>query len=185
MKTKQILDTSFTVSLLKNIYRLYSRTELRISNIYRSSQTHRMIPRFRERIRVAFRSSFLGRTTSLEQENNLALLDNSRIIQYLINFYRRQRNKIIYSLNSSKTVGLTKKPKAKFISPSVKMVGVIISTAIIANLVSSIILEKEINFWGYLIRGLFLFMGIVGLFCNLDWKILISNSVVFKLINKR
>lgn len=182
---KELLDTSVIALSLKYLYRCYCRTEQRIGDIYLNSQTYRLINGFWQSIRVSFRFSFLGRITEIREEGNTALLDNSRTVQYLIYFYKRWRDKAIYYLNTSKTVDLTKENKQNFYLLPVKTLSIIVIIAVVTNVTLSIILRRDIGLWGWSMRGLVLFVGLGGLFCDADWSTLKNSSVIFKLVSKK
>ncbi len=179
---KELPDTSIFVLLLKHLYRWDCHTEQIIGDIYRNSQTHKLISRFWERIKVSFRFSFLGRITNIKGEGNAAVLDNSKTVQYLSDFYKRWRDKVIYCINASKAVSLAKRSEEEFYILPVKTIGIIVVVTVVTNVALSIILGREITLWGWLMRGLFLFVGAPGLFCKADWPIVKGNSIILRKI---
>lgn len=185
-KLMKELDTSITVRLLRNIfYRRYTHLEKRLQDIYKDSQTHKLMTGFWEKIAICFRYSFLGRITEIKEEGSSVLLDNSRAVQYWIRIFRIGKNKIIYYLNTSKVAKLTKMMKGEFYSFPVKIISTIVVIAIIVNVVLSIILGRGITLWGWAMRGVLLLVGIGGLFCEADWQTVIGNSITFRHVNRR
>ena len=171
--------------MLKYLYRWYCHVEQRIGNIYQDSQTHRLISGFQERMRVCFRFSFLGKISDIKQVGNTAMLENSKTTQYLISFYRKQRDKIIYFLSASKTASLTKETREEFHLSPLKMAGIIVGTAVMINVFLSLVLQRPIPLWGYLMRGLFLFVAASGIFCKADWLTVKSNSIIIRKIGMK
>ena len=132
-----------------------------------------------EKIKICFRYSFLGRITEIK-EINLAVLDNSRAVRCLICFYKRWRDKIIHYSKTSSTVNLAEDTKEQFVLSPAKLISIIIVTAILVNVALSIILHKQIGLWGWLMRGLFLFAGVSGLFCQADWPTIKKSSILLR-----
>jgi hypothetical protein len=184
LKIMQILDTSIVVSFLKHLCRCYFPVEQRIEDMYRNSRTHKLISVFREKIKVCFRFSFLGRITDIKAQRHTIVLDNSRTFHCLIYFYKKLKNKIIFYLNTSKAAGLTKEAKEEFYILPVKTIGIIAVAAIIVNITISVILQRNISLWGWFLRALFLFTGISGLFCNAKWPVVKEGSIFLKRINR-
>ena len=81
----------------------------------------------------------------------------------------RQLNRIGQKLNPLKSnfhgdhsVETKKKPTIF----SLRTIGVVIMTAVAINMVSSILLDKQLNLWGWILRGLFLLIALAALFSN-------------------
>ena len=179
MKLNKISETSIVVSLFKYFYKCYSRIEQRVNYIYSNSQIAGFLSIFWEKTKLCFRYSFLGRITQIK-EANPALLDNSRAARYLINFYKRWMNRIIRHSKTSSTVSLAKDTKEELYFLPVRMIGIIVVVAIVVNVFLSLVLQKEIGLWGWLMRGLFLFAGVSGLFCQADWPAIKKSSIFLR-----
>jgi len=177
----QILNTSITILLWKHIYKRYSFTAQRVSYIYHNSLTHGLINRIWEKIKICFRYSFLGRITETEQITS-GILDGSRMAQYLVSFCKRWMNKITQALNASSTIDLAKDTKKDLYFSPVRVTSIIVVIAITTNVFMSIILQKQIGLWGWLMRGLFYWIAVSGLFCKADWPTVKRNSVFLRKI---
>ena len=171
----QILDTSIAVLVWRRFYKWYDFREQRIGFIYRDSRTFRATKAFCEGVRTCVRYSFLGRITEI-REPNPALLGNSQAVRYLIDSCKRWKDKVIHYSRTSSTVNLTEDTKEQIVLSPAKTVGIIIVTAILVNGILSIVLQKQIGLWGWLMRGLFLFVGVAGLFCEADWRTVKGSS---------
>ena len=174
-----LLETSITVLIFRCVCRWYVCLEQKASCIYRDSQIYRMTKVFREKIKVCFRYSFLGRITEIK-EANPALLDNSRVVQYLINFYKRWRDKVTHYSKASSIVSLARDTKEQVIFCPVKIISIITVTTILVNAALSVILQKQIDLWSFLIQVLFLFAGTVGLSCEAGWSTVKESSVFLR-----
>lgn len=179
----QILTTSIAVLLWRRFYKCYNSTEQIITYIFYNSQTYRLLNKFRKRIEICFKYSFLERITEIKQPNSAAL-DNSRTAKYLINFYKREKDKMIHYLRTSAALTLAKDTKEDLFRFLGRTVGIITITAVVINIVLCIISQKQIGLWGWLIRGLFLFAGVLGLFCRANWPIVKGSSIFLRKMQK-
>lgn len=181
MTLREKRNTSIIVSLFIYSYRWYKYVEQKLTDIYRHSQTHILINRFWIKTRIYFKYSFLGKITEIKQPIS-GVLDSSRVVQYLINFYKRGKDRRIQYFKTSSMSDLAKETKEQFISSPLKVINMIIVIAITGNLFLSIVLQKQISLWGWLVRGLFLSAGIAGLFCKADWQTVKRNSIILRKI---
>ena len=184
MKLNKISEASVAVSLFKYFYKCYGRIEQRTGNIYHNSQIAGFLNVFWEKTKICFRYSFLGRITEVRQISP-AVLDNSLVVQYLTNFYKRFKDKITNYLKTSLTVGLVKDTKEELYFLPVRMIGIIVVIAIVVNIFLSLILQKQIALWGWLMRGLFLFVAVSGLFCMADWLAIEKSSIFLRKIRRK
>lgn len=184
MNFKKMLDTSIVVSLFKYFYRWYLKLEQRIGYIFQYSQTCWLLERFLEKIKICIRYSFLGRITEIK-EKDTTILNNSYTVRYLIEFCQRWKNKISGYLNASLTAKLTKDTEQQLYFSPVILISIIVASAIFVNTFLSFIFQKEISLWGWLIRVLFLFVSISGLFCQADRSVIKEGSILLKKIQSQ
>ena len=177
----QILEASFSLSLLKRIFKRYSYIEKRLQDIYSNSLTHELINRFWKKIKICLKFSFFGRITETKQITPV-VLDSSWTVRFLINLFKRWKNKIIQFFKASSTIDLAKDTKKDLSFSPVRVISTIGVIAIITDVFLSIILQKHRGLWGWLIRGLFSFVAVSGLFCTADWPTVKKNSVFFRKI---
>lgn len=177
----QVLDASITILLLRCASKWYGYIERSVIDIYSHSQTHKLLSGPRTKLKTYSRYSFLGRITEIKQTSSVVLV-NSCTVQSLINFYKRWKNKMFYYLRDSLSTELAKDTKKELYFSPVRIISLIIVTTIVVNGALSFILQKQIDLWGWLIQGLFLFAGISGLFCQVDWPTVKSSSIFLKRI---
>lgn len=177
MNLKKISDISLSAVLLQYFYKWHGKIEQRVMGIYCHSQIYRLLKAYCAKAKICFRYSFLGKMTEAKQVTP-AVLDNSRVVRYLINFYKGWRDAIINYSKVSSTINLIEDTREQFTLSPTKIISIIIVTAILVNLALSIILDKQIGLWGWLMRGLFLFVGVAGLFCQADWQAIKKNSIL-------
>lgn len=96
----------------------------------------------------------------------MLILVNSKLIKRLLSFYNKWKYNLLNYPRIKAVIRLTEKPEKKLYFARIKTIGVIAITAILTNIFFSILLKKEIGPIGWIIRLLFLFVGLAGLFCN-------------------
>lgn len=182
MTLRDVADKSFIVSLCRYFYSWYDFFGQRLIYIYQQSQIHRLIGEFGEKIKVCFRYSLLGGI--IETKVMAVVLDNSLITQYLIGCYKSWRNRIINYLKIGLAIKLAEDTKERLILSPVKTISVIVVTAVLVNLFLSFILHHKISQCGWLMRGLFLFVATLGLFCNADWSTVRESSIFLRKLSR-
>ncbi len=183
MTLRKFSDTSIVISLFRYFYKWYDYIEQRLIGIYHKSQTGRLAKGFCRGAKICFRYSFLGRISETKQTSSGAY-DRSWAVQYLINCYKRWKDKAMCYLRTSLAISLSKNTKKTLYFPPVRITSVIVVIAVITNVFLSIVLQKQISLWGWLMRGLFLFAGVVCLFCKADWVAVKSNSIILRKLGK-
>lgn len=179
MISREISDKSIVIYIFRCFLRWYNQLGQRINYIYHNSQTYRLVKGFRSKVNICFRYSFLGRITETKQTTS-GVLDKSRTVQFLITFYNRWKNKIIHYFKASSTFDLTKNTKNQLDFSPVKIISIIVVIAITINVLLSIALQKQIGFWGWLMRALSLFVAVSGLFCKANWQTIKRSSVCLR-----
>jgi hypothetical protein len=182
VKVNKFAETSFIISSIRKLLGYLCLLYSSCGDIYRNSQTYKFKTTLCEKLKVAFRFSFLGRISEIRQEETAAVLDNSKTVRYLISTYNRWRDRINYYLNASSTVNLSRRIKEEFCLLPVKMAGILIVGAIVANIVLLIISGRQITLLGWLVRGLLLFFAFGGLFCSVDLRTVASSSILLRWI---
>ncbi len=179
MILREISNASIILSLFRYFFRWLSPLGQRMNTIYHNSQVFRLAKGFWARIKICFKYSFLGRITETKQISS-RILDNSKLVQHLFNSYKKWKEKIIQLLRFSSTAHLAEDTKKDFFSFPVRTISTILITAVTINVIFSLVLQKEISLWGWLIRGLFLLVAVSGLICKADWQTIKKNSIFFK-----
>jgi hypothetical protein len=128
------------------------------------------------------RHSFLGKITEINISNNLAVLDNSRILRWLIVSSRKFRKRIKGVPDKGSAIGLFKGLKKSFFSSPINIISLTGIAAVLTNIGFSLIFRKEISLFGWAIRISFFLLGLSGLFCQADWKDIRDTSITLKLI---
>lgn len=154
-----------------------------VSFWYRNSWICEKSSRFSEVLLICLRMSFLGRISEISSEDNRNIPVNSKTVQYLVFFYNKTEKRVISYLKTSKIYIVLTKLRQEFNFRPVKAFGVVILTAALVNIALSLLFAKEILFMGWLIRGLFVFVGLGSLYCSVGWKDLFKASLLVKYIN--
>lgn len=185
LRINQLIETSAIISSVRNFCKWPGYVKEKLSYIYADSQIYKYKEYkefFFEKIKIYAGNSSLCRIAQIK-ETNPAILDNSRVAQYLTDFYKRGRDRIIRYLGMSLTGHLAKDIKSRLYLSPIKIVSVIAAAVVIVNVAFFIILGSQITLWGWLMRGLFLSLGVLGLFCRADWQTLKKGSVFLRQIS--
>ncbi len=97
-------------------------------------------------------------------------LDKSKIVKWLINSYKKLQYKTSPFLKTSIINSSIEELKKECHFFRIKTLGIIIVAAVLTNISVSIILKKEIGLFGWIIRGLFLSLGLISLSCAANKK---------------
>lgn len=179
MILRETLDTSIVISLLKRSYNWYSYREQRLIDIYHNSQIWRLAKGFCAGVKTCFRYSFWGRITEIKQTSP-GVLDSSRAVRYLIDFYKRWKDKIIRYSKASSTVNVVEDTREQLILSPVKILSIIVVTAVLVNALLSVILQKQMGLGDFFVRVLFLFAGTAGLSCQAGWASVKKSSIFLR-----
>jgi len=179
-----LLETSITFKLLKRVLRIFYYFMLCLDAAYKNSCINTSIKRVFNKINVYFKYSFFCKVTNIKEEDP-RIMNNSKAIKKIKDTYILIKGWILNYLNNSLTIASGRKIKKEFHSKPTKISSIILVSAIFSNVVLSKILQKEINLWAWLMRGLFLFLGISSFFCDIDWPTIKENSIILRLISKR
>ena len=179
MILKVALDKSAVLSFFRHLYKLISYLNRDLKRVYHNSQTYKVITRFGEKTNLAFKYSFFGRISESKQKNSV-FFNQSRTIQFFINSYKKWKDKIIHSFKASSTIDMVKNTSEQLNFSPTKILGLIGVAAISVNVFLSLVLQKQIGLWGWIIRGLFLFVSVSGLICMADWQTIKKSSIFLK-----
>lgn len=176
----EIIRNSLFISLLSRTPGLFYSIERWVDWVYCDSRTYKITGRFWSGTRVVFKYSFLGRVAEISEKISAPALDNSNLAKCPLNLYNMMKLKIAdYARTSTSVAALLSAKRDIYVSP-VKIGSVIVVIAILINTIFSVLLNKEIVLAGWVIRLIFLFIGLSGLFCNADWEEVKETSFVLK-----
>lgn len=125
--------------------------------------------------------NFLGKAAEeIREENNPEILNNSKFIKWLLDGCRAWKDKAITYSGTSIVVKLIKKI---YFFP-VKTISIILVPTILINILFFIKHNEEVGLLGWIIRVLFLFIGLGGVFCNAYWQDLKKGSFIINYMDK-
>lgn len=183
---RNLLITSYTARTLKTIYVRYCRPQRWFYDIYRNSAVNEIINSFYKRAIIAFRYSLLGRLTDMENAAcGQSALINSKVLNCLSNLYSKCSARISGYSNKSKIFYSAIELKSELRFHPAKAGGVIIFTAVLTNIVLSLLLHKEISSFGWGMRWVLLAVGLLGMFCKVGWEELKRTSWLMKHVEKQ
>lgn len=178
-------ESSIFLRCLKKVGQVYLAIEEKLSSVYLGSLTHQLIVKTAESIKIGFEYSIFGRLTEIYDDTSRDFFQTSKTTKILLNWISKLRDATTRLSTTSSLVTSIGGLKCDFLSRPLKVGGAVVIISIMTNLVLSIILQRQITLWGWLIRGLLLFIGISRIFCNVDWPTVIDSSIIFRRISKR
>ena len=160
------IETSIFISLLKKGWEGYSFIEWWWGQVCKDSCVYRLSGEFWKRVRVCFRYSFFGKITEISQPGiaTFAIFNNSRTVRYLAMVPKRVKEWNVKYLKMSSIVDCTEKIKQQLYFLPIQTISIVIVTALIVNMLLSVMLQKQLSLWGWFARAVFLFLAIAGLF---------------------
>ncbi len=171
MKGVNFIETSIVVGAVR-----------RFDAVYKDSWISRSLEKSLSQIKVCFRYSFLGRITEIGGEGRPEILDNSKVVRWILNKYNIWKDGIVNYTNSSIMINLVAEVKKELYFLPVKTGGMIVFMAVLTNMVLSLLMGKEMGMFGWSMRGALLFVSFWGMFCEVTWEELKRNSWFIKWI---
>ena len=95
-------------------------------------------------------------------------------------FTKFNLDKIIYYLRTSLTTGLARDTKEQLNSSPVSIIAIMLIITILVNALLLVILQRQLDLWGFLVRILFLLTAAAGLSCEADWSTVKEGSIFLK-----
>lgn len=180
-----ILQNSKLIFLLGKIRKSYVDLDTRIGTLYKDSRVYSLLDRLRRKAISSYKYSFFGRIAELGNKFNIILiLENSIFFKWLLNYSKKWRKRIQKYLEESIIRKHIKKLKKELSSAPLKASGIILVTAVLTNIFFSLLLKKEIGLSGWVVRYLFLVIGILGLIKNSAlWEGIKKTSFILKFMN--
>lgn len=176
----ECFESSIFLRCLKKVGQVYLAIEEKLSSVYLGSLTHQLIVKTAESIKIGFEYSIFGRLTEIDEDISKNFLETSKATKIALNRMKNLKDKLIAFSDTSSSVTSTRSIKCDFFSKPLKVGGIIVITTIMTNLFLSIILQKQITLWGWVMRGILLFIGISGLFCNAGWPTIRNYSLILR-----
>lgn len=188
MMEKALFKTSKAVLLAKAIYKKHLFYKSRLAQIYKNSMTYKKAKSVFKATSVAFQYSFLGGIAEIGEGDKLSqILENSRFVRWLLGRCGDWRKRIAAYSKKSFTAHCAAGLGNMAYALPVKAASIIVVTAISSNIVFYALLKNvihiEIGLLGWIMRGMLLFVGLAGLFCEADLANLKSTSLFLHCIN--
>lgn len=183
------LETSILIKLMMILHRYHYYLTQRWHSLRKNSYLYQLIYRFiqgfRYKIKLCFKYSFLGRISEMKEKSHIAILEESKVLRFLIGLYKKWQYQIISYFRISKTDILIGEFKQEFTLVPIKSASLIIIMAILMDTIISISIKQKIALLGYFIRGLLLFAGFAGINSKADWPVVKNSSAILKLFSRR
>lgn len=182
---RSFLETSCMVTVLGVVYERYCQLERWLGVTYKNSEMYRVTKSFYDKVIVAFRYSFLGGITEVGDSNgNSTIIDNSKVVGSVMNFYNKWKVRLSDYSGTSSVVSSAMKFKRDLHSLPLRTGGMVVFVAVLTNILLFLFLRKEIGIFGWSMRGVFLFVAFWGMFCEVGWEELKKTSRLVKWVEK-
>ena len=182
MMLRDLLDTSATISLLKNVWGGFYCIQQMVVKIYKESRSYRFIQESWSKTILCFRYSFLTKIMRAIKKDSPEILENSRFVLWLVQLYINWKKRLIDFLETSMFSRLTEKIKENCLLLPVKTASTVIVAVILINMVFFVLFHKEITVFGWIMRILLFGIAIKGLSCHVKWQDLKSTSFITRKI---
>ncbi|MBM3251223.1 MAG: hypothetical protein FJZ11_00375 [Candidatus Omnitrophica bacterium] len=108
-------------------------------------------------------------------ENNPEILNNSKFISWLLRIGRALRDKMVNYPRTSISIGVLNRISLY----PIKTIGIVLVAAILMDI---FFFNQGIGLLVWIIRALFLFIGLGAVFCDAKWQDLKESSVYYKVL---
>ncbi len=166
------------VGCLRKVCQGYLDLEKGIDRLYQNSLVHKLFQALWQGTKINFRYSFLGRLTEIDDAPRSDVLENSKFAGWLLKRYAELSRAAVNCFAGSVFRNSVWSLKEEVYSLPLRTCGMITVIAISVNILLSLLLHKEINAWGWLMRILFFFLGLASLPSGTGWKELEGTSAV-------
>ncbi len=170
------VNSSLLADCLRKLRRGHMNLENAICEIYRNGCVNRSAKILWRGTKTNFRYSFLGRITETDDSPRPDILKNSKFSGWLLKKYSGLTREAGKSVVYAKTMNCAWSLKQELYLSLLKNGGLMAVTAIGLNTALSLLLGKEISWFGWIMRALFFSLGLICLFSGVDWKILNGTS---------
>lgn len=177
---KTLTSTGVFIPFFKKLYIRYRHIELWLDNLFKNSHISNTIQKFWQTTKIGFGYSFLRKISDIEIENYSPVLYNSKFVKNLLQISEICKNKIRFYLQGCTVVACIKETKKELYLLPIKTGSIILITGILANILFSFLFYKEIRLLGWVMRGLFLIIGLGGLFCEVNRENIENTSFILK-----
>lgn len=181
---KEASFSSVFVYFFKKLCFKYSFLKLSAYKVYEDSQVFRLIKILIEITKSTIKSSFLGRITELKERDNTALLNNSKFVKKVVGAYNKCMPTLKSYSVSSTAVNSEKEIREDFYLSPARTGSIIIISIILSHIVFAVLFKKKIGLVGSFLELIFLFIGVGGLFCNVNWEEVKKTSFILRHINR-
>lgn len=157
---------------------------LYLSRVAADSRIYKLTISLRKKARTILRNSFLGKITDSDKNLNLInILNNSKLILFLENRYKKCGFITVNYLKGSEAVNLIRVFKGRLRSQPFKAGSIFVIAVILTNISLYALSGIKISYWGWFIRGIFLFVAISGLRSDISYEKLCKTSYFLRHLN--
>ncbi len=176
--------TSLTVDYLKRISSNILKFNKLIRPIYTGSFIYKASDLVNKNVRMSFKHSFI-RKLAYDQKRYPGLINDSRLVGWITKGSEKFEHGTITSSKRSFIFKFSNKLISDFLNLPVKSLSLILSLAIVVNLLLSVALKKGTTVPMLVLQALFLLVAMVSFMCNIKFSDIIRKSITFKLFSRK
>lgn len=177
-----IIDSSILVRFFKKISIMQLSFELKMAEVLKYSQIYKIIDRFFNGIKVAFRNSFLGKITEIGGRPEPDFLGNSGFVKFLSRRCGSFIDTMVRYWLASRIAGFASQLKEKFYLFPVKTGSAVIIVVVLVNSLLSVSTITGLGVSGLLLRVILLFVAYNGLHSQVSLEDLGKTSYLLKML---
>lgn len=178
---RALIENSSIMALARKLSQRHRLIKEGRDKFYRESQLYNLVRVFQQGTGINFRYSFLGRFINQTREGSRVISKNSGLCLFLLSLFKKTESRISGYLKTSAFFDSVKAIKTEFKSP--RTTAILLLTIILTNILILLLFNKEISFFSWFVRIIFLLMSIIGLGCAGDRQKLKETSFIAKYIN--
>lgn len=185
MTVNHLISTSLIVSVLINFKKKCQHIANWIRWVYENSKIYLLINYLIKGTKINLRGSFAGRITNIDSPGlDPAIFKNSRLVRKIAQTYPILNHNVTVYLNRSLILEYGRKVKKGLHLSPLKTSSMVVTCAILTNIVLLLRMRRELSFLGWVMRSMLLLIAFGGLFCEIDWSSLKNTSIVLKMVKK-
>ena len=175
------LAASISIILPKLIFEYVKFIYKGIISLFKNSLLYRLSVGFSGKIGTYFTYSIFGSITQ-RRNTEYPVLCNSRLALFFTNRAKWCKNALLGHSGASKTQKALKSIQGDFILSPLRIAGIVIISAIAANIFLDIIFNNDVPVLGWVTRSMFIVAGVITVFCKTDLRVLKNSSFIIKRI---
>lgn len=174
-------SSSIVVRLIRFIYKKYCMLEQGLIDMWYNSRGFMIFKHSIKTIAACCKNCVLGKITEV-RPSEIPILDSSVVGNKILIAGESVKVKLKKAGNSSYFLDILRKTENELKSNPLRMAGTLLASAVFINELLVLLIQIEVNIYGWLIRALFLSLAFAALKSDISWDELSKESIIFNKI---